>query len=546
MSDVSSVSPQHSLRALWARPGVVRVAGAHDALGAKLAVQAGVDAIWSSGFEISTAYGVPDASILTMSEYLAAARTIAEGVAPVPVIADCDTGYGNSNNVIRMTREFEAAGIAAVCIEDKKFPKTNSFIGGKQELASIAEFVGKLLAAKNAQRTREFAVIARTEALIAGWSVDEALRRADAYVRAGADALLVHDKSPNGDGVRAFMARWTKSVPVIVVPTTFPNFSVAEAEALGIKTVIYANQGIRASVRAVSDVWRTIVRDGNSAAVEPAIASMQTLFELQGMPTHTEAERAFDRTGPAATRAIVLHAGDHRDDASLAPLTADVPLAALDLNGTSLVQRQIALLQQCGVVDITVVAGYRHDAVQCNGATLVVNDAWQTGGEISSLLAAAAEPAHADVRTLVCYGDVVFDRHVLERLLASEDECTIVVDRNAPRASHVVRDPVVVEDEAGAPRRFLAPATPRQLRAIGRAKATALANGEFTGLTLCSPARWRLLRAHAEAEGRGALPELLQHSLENDAPISCLEITSGWLELRSFADYELASRMIAS
>ena len=544
--DASSATPAQTLRALWAKPGVVRVAGAHDALGAKLALQAGIDAIWSSGFEISTAHAVPDASILTMSEYLAAARSIAQGVSPVPVIADCDTGYGNSNNVIRMVREFEAAGIAAVCIEDKRFPKTNSFIDGRQELASIAEFVGKLLAAKNAQRTRDFAVIARTEALIAGWSVDEALRRAEAYVRAGADAVLVHDKSPNGSGVRAFMARWPQSVPIIIVPTTFPSLGIAEAETLGIKTVIYANQGIRASARAVAEVWHTIVRDGNSVAVETNIASMSTLFELQGMTMHTEAERAFDRTGPLPTRAIILHAGDHRDDASLLPLTADVPLAALDLNGIPLVQRQVALLQQCGITDITVVTGYRHGAVPVSGATCVVNDEWQTGGEISSLLTAPALPSQSDVRTLVCYGDVLCDHHVLERLLATDDDCTIVVDRNDTPSSHVVRDPVTVEDDGGAPRRFLSPATPRQLRAIGSAIPSTNVNGEFTGLTLCSASHWALLRARAEQRESGALPELLHESLLNGAFISCLEITSGWLELRTFADYELACRMIAS
>lgn len=544
--DAHSSTPAQALRALWARPGVVRIAGAHDALGAKLAVQAGMDAIWSSGFEISTAHAVPDASILTMSEYLAAARSIVQGVSPVPVIADCDTGYGNSNNVIRMVREFEAAGVAAVCIEDKSFPKTNSFIGGKQELASIAEFVGKILAAKNAQRTRDFAVIARTEALIAGWGVDEALRRATAYVRAGADALLVHDKSKTGAGIRAFMERWTTSIPVIIVPTTFPSMSVTEAESIGVKTVIYANQGIRASARAVSDVWQTIVRDGSSEAVEGRITPMSTLFELQGMSTHTAAEREFDRAGPLPTRAVVLHAGDHRDDASLLPLTNDVPLASLDVNGVPLVQRQIAMLQQCGITDITIVTGYRHDAVPADSATRVVNDAWETGGEVSSLLAASALPVVEEARTLICYGDVVFDHHVLERLLATEDDCIILADRSDSQRNHVVRDAVIIDDDGASPRRFLSPSAPRALRAIGRTIDAAAANGEFAGLLLVSAERWPKLRARAAARKTGALPDLLQDSIEHGERVSCLEVTSGWLELRSFADYELACRLIAT
>lgn len=530
---------------------MVRVAGAHDAMGAKLAVRAGIDAIWSSGFEISSAHAVPDASILTMSDYLAAAQSIAQAVAPVPVIADCDTGYGNSNNAIRMVRQFEGAGIAAVCIEDKKFPKTNSFIAGKQELASIAEFCGKLLAAKNAQRTSAFAVIARTEALIAGWGVDEALRRADAYVRAGADALLIHDKSPTGDAIREFLALWSKPVPVIVVPTTFPSLTVTEAEAIGIKTVIYANQGIRASARAIADVWKTIIRDGSSLNIESSIAPLAALFELQGMPEHTAAEREFDRTGPAPTRAIILHAGDHSDDSSLAPLTADVPLAALDLNGAPLVQRQIALLQRCGVQDITIVSGYRHESVPANSARSVVNASWKTGGEVGSLLAAPAAPSAPDVRTLVCYGDVVIEPQLLERLLNVDEDCTIVVDRSDRGADHVVRDPVVVADDGvaehgAAPRRFLSPLHPRRVQAIGRGALKARPNGEFAGLLLVSAAQWPQLHARAAARAAGALPDLLGDALAAGEPLTCLEVTSGWLELRTFADYQLACRMVTA
>ncbi len=516
-------------------------------MGAKLAIQAGMDAIWSSGFEISTAHAVPDASILTMSEYLAAAHSIADAVAPVPVIADCDTGYGNSNNVIRMVHQFEAAGVAAVCIEDKKYPKTNSFIPGKQELASIAEFVGKLLAAKNAQRTSAFAVIARTEALIAGWGVDEAIRRCEEYVRAGADALLVHDKSKTAEGIRAFLAKWRPPVPVIVVPTSYPTLTVNDAKSLGIKTVIYANQGIRASARALTNVWQTIARDGNSLAVEGSIATMGELFEVQGMPEHKEAERAFDRGGPPPTRAVILHAGEHRDDPSLAPLTADVPLAALDLNGMTLVERQVTMLHQCGVNDITVVAGYRHEAVSANGAGRVVNDAWKSNGEVGSLLAGAASlnGGPEGSRVLVCYGDVIVERTLLERLLASDAECMVLVDRSGASGRHV-RDRVTVDGDSEPGRRFLSPSSPRRIMAIGAGVDAAHGNGEFAGLLLVSGQRWSALRSRAEKRGSGALPDLLADAMRDGDVVTCLEVTSGWLEVRTFADYEMACRMVTS
>ena len=201
------MSKAKKLRELFIKEGVIRIVGAHDGLTAKLAELAGFDGVWASGFEISASHAVPDANILTMTQYLEAASTMNDAVS-VPVVADCDTGYGNSSNVVHMVRKYEPAGIAAVTIEDKRFPKVNSYIPGRQELAPIAEFVGKILAAKNAQQTKEFMVIARVEALIAGWGQEEALRRAHAYVEAGADAILIHSKSSVPDEIVSFAKAW--------------------------------------------------------------------------------------------------------------------------------------------------------------------------------------------------------------------------------------------------------------------------------------------------------------------------------------------------
>ena len=132
---------------------------------------------------------LPEANIITVTDFFNAASSMNEAV-NIPVIADCDTGFGNSNNVIHLVKKYEAAEIAAVCIEDKLFPKVNSFIPGRQELASIAEFVGKILVAKSAQNGPNFMIMARVEALIAGWGMEEALKRARAYTDAGADATL--------------------------------------------------------------------------------------------------------------------------------------------------------------------------------------------------------------------------------------------------------------------------------------------------------------------------------------------------------------------
>lgn len=269
------------LRRMFAREEIIRTIGVHNALGARLGERAGFDAIWASGLEMSASHGVPDADILTMSDLLDAIRWITSAVG-LPVIADCDAGYGNASNVAHMVRRYEGAGVAAVCIEDKVFPKTNSFVSGRQRLVSIPEFVGKLGAAKAAQTDPDFIVIARIEALIAGYGLDEALKRASAYAAAGADAILIHAKGKSPQPVLDFLSSWSGSTPVVVVPTTYHEITGSELQQAGAKMVIYANHGLRAGTQAVMEVFQEILRTDGTTSSEDRIAPVSTILELQG------------------------------------------------------------------------------------------------------------------------------------------------------------------------------------------------------------------------------------------------------------------------
>src|SRR5438045_8294801 len=210
------------------RPAVAMAA--HNALAAKLAAGAGFDAIWGSGFELSASYAVPDASILSMDVHLDMMRAIGE-VQDAPVIADIDTGFGNAVNVAYVVPRYAAAGVAAVVIEDKTFPKDSSLrAGGRQELVPVTEFQGKLAAAKAAGT---ILVIARTQTLIAGLGQDEALRRGEAYAEAGADGVLIHSKQKTPDEILVFCGAWRSRVPLVLVPTSYPQLSFADLAALG-------------------------------------------------------------------------------------------------------------------------------------------------------------------------------------------------------------------------------------------------------------------------------------------------------------------------
>lgn len=271
-----------TLRNLFDSPGLVRIVGAHNALGARLAERAGFDGVWSSGLEVSASHGVPDADILTMTESLAVAQSMVASV-DIPIVADCDAGYGNCNNVIHLVRKYEAAGVAAICIEDKAFPKVNSFLPGRRELVSIPEFVGKIAAAKDTQRTLDFMVIARIEALVAGCGLDEALRRGQAYADAGADAVLIHATGGSPEPVLEFAAAWDDDVPLVVMPTTYHTVTASDLESAGVKMVIYANHGLRASISAVARTFSEILRTGGSTAVEDVIAPLSAVYDLQNV-----------------------------------------------------------------------------------------------------------------------------------------------------------------------------------------------------------------------------------------------------------------------
>ena len=284
------------LRELFTKEGVIRIVGAHDGLSAKLVELGGFDGVWASGLEISASYGIPDASLISMYQFLEAARSMNE-IVSIPIITDCDTGFGNAINVMYMVKRYEEAGIAAVVIEDKKFPKDNSLLaGGRQELLRVEEFEGKIKAAKAAQNNADFMVIARIEALIAGWGQEEAQMRAHHYVDAGADAILIHSKSEDPQEIIEFVNNWDQDIPLVVIPTTYPTLKEKDIKELGkIKMVIYANHGLRASIKAMEAVLNKIRKDGGVYDLGELIVPVNHVFDLQDVPQMKENERRFLR-----------------------------------------------------------------------------------------------------------------------------------------------------------------------------------------------------------------------------------------------------------
>lgn len=555
------------LRVSLAEKPILKIMGAHNALGAKLIERHGFDGIWSSGFEIATAHGVPDANILTMTENLEAAQNI-HGATQLPVICDCDTGYGNAINVMHMVRKYESAGMAAAVIEDKRFPKMNSFIPGRQELASIEEFVGKIEAAKSACSTSDgLLVFARVEALIAGWGMEEAVKRALAYAQAGADGIVIHSKAKTPDEVLTFAKIWSEKnpshCPLIAIPTTYYSITSEELARAGFKIVIYANHGIRAAVKAMDHAFHEISTAGTSHPIEKDIVAMEEIFRLQGMPSYQEDEKRYSPEGEKI-RAVIPAAADHQFQPELAQVLKGQPLCMLKIAGKSILEHQLDILRPLGVQEVDVIVGYKKNEVSAPDITKIENEDFASSGSAQSVMMGLEKLSGlgSDTgKTIVCYSDIIFDKHIPESLINFQRESNrniiLVIDRAYKTLPRRDKKPDLVstyEDEESRPRNMF-PAVLKKINKIGKNINGSESEYEFIGMFFVhrrglndmvrcwQEARWASEQSQTPFPGvasirEASMTDLFQFMItQQRATIYGLVIEHGWSEIYSLEDY---------
>ncbi|KAK3587152.1 hypothetical protein CHS0354_006794 [Potamilus streckersoni] len=266
---------------------------AHNGLSARIVQEAGFKGIWGSGLSISASMGVRDSNEASWTQVLEVMEFMSDAT-DIPILLDADTGYGNFNNARRLVRKLEDRGIAGACLEDKLFPKTNSLLDDrKQPLAEIEEFALKIKACKDMQRDPDFCIVARVEAFIAGWGLDEALKRAEAYRNAGADAILMHSKKSDPSDIEAFMKAWNNQGPVVIVPTKYFTTPTQHFKDMGVSMVIWANHNLRASIKTMQETTKQIFKDMSLVNVEKKIATVKEVFRLQRDDELVEAEKRY-------------------------------------------------------------------------------------------------------------------------------------------------------------------------------------------------------------------------------------------------------------
>jgi phosphoenolpyruvate phosphomutase len=405
-------------------------------------------------------------------------------------------------------------------------------------LAEIEEFAGKIAAGKDTQNDPDFSIVARVEALIAGWGMDEALRRAEAYRLAGADAILIHSKLSRPDEIVTFAREWARRLPLVIVPTRYYSTPTEVFREAGISTVIWANHLVRSAVSAMQSVAKEIHGSQTLVNVEDRIAPVDEIFRLQDAEEYSAAERLYLSAKGASRSAVVLAASRGR---GLEPITTDRPKVMLPIAGKPLLRWLIDGFKKEGINDITVVGGYRADAIDTAGIRLVVNERHAVTGELTSL-ACAVDALDSD--TVISYGDLLFRSYVLRDLVDSKADFSVIVD-SLPTgdSNHTVRDFVHC---SRADDRGLFGSQVLLERVTSGADGEGETHGRWIGMLNVSrqglaklKAVLAGLRMQSDFEGLD-MPALLNALIANGAAIEVLYVHGHWRGVNDLEDFRRA------
>jgi phosphoenolpyruvate phosphomutase len=537
MSSTPGTTASRQFKKLLISEQLEFICEAHNGVSAKIVQEAGFRGIWASGLSISAQFGVRDNNEASWTQVLENLEFMSDAT-KIPILLDGDTGYGNFNNMQRLVRKLEQRHIAAVCIEDKLFPKTNSFIkGGAQPMADMQEFCGKIKAGKDAQTDPDFCIIARVEAFICGWGLAEALRRAEAYHQAGADGILIHSALSVPDEILSFKQEWGNRCPVVIVPTKYYATPTDVFRQHGFSMVIWANHMLRSSVTAMQKTARTLKEQEHLLSIEDKVAPVSEIFRLQNAADLQEAEDRYLPKGTEDTCAIVLAASRGHE---LGELTEHQPKTMVKVQGTPILSHIVDAYNAVGIKDIIVVRGYKKEAVNLPNLTYVDNDDFADTGEMDSLLKALQSKKEHLQSTIISYGDVLFNKFIPQSLCQETDDCVIFIDSNWQAQPSYIR--LGGFAECTIPNSRKAFNATIYLKQLGDTIPQESIHGVSMGFLKVSPSAAKLItdilmELLANPDNRkGAISRLLQELLKRQYPIRVLYTAGHWLDINSIED----------
>ncbi len=537
MSSIPGMTPSSQFRKLLLSEQLEFICEAHNGLSAKIVQEAGFKGIWASGLSISAQFGVRDNNEASWTQVLDNLEFMSDAVT-IPILLDGDTGYGNFNNMQRLVRKLEQRRIAAVCIEDKLFPKTNSFIkGDAQPMADMQEFCGKIKAGKDAQTDSDFCIIARVEAFICGWGLAEALRRAEAYRQAGADGILIHSALSVPDEILAFKQEWSNRCPVVIVPTKYYATPTDVFRQHGFSMVIWANHMLRTAVAAMQRTARTLKEQQHLLSIEDKVAPVSEIFRLQNAAELQDAEDRYLPRGAENTSAIVLAASRGEE---LRELTEHQPKTMVNIQGTPILAHIVDAYNAVGIKDISVVRGYKKESVTLPNLTYLDNDDFADTGELDSLDKAVRARKGLAKDLIISYGDVLFNKYIPQALCQEKEDFVVFVDSDWQNQSSYAR--LGGFAECTLPNSRKAFNAKIYLKQLGNLAPHESIHGVWMGFLKVSPAGAVHLQAilaemlSDPANRKAGIPLLLQELLKRQLSVRVLYTVGHWLDINSLDD----------
>ena len=562
------------LKALLSEREIVRVLEAHNGLSGIIAnnaciegqsnqvpVQREFDAIWESSLTDSASKGHPDIEVVSFDSRLQSINEIL-AVTHKPMIVDGDTG-GDANNFEYMVTKLERAGVSAVIIEDKVFPKRNSLEPGVQQMLQEPEiFSQKIQRGKSAQISTDFMIIARLESLIAGKSVDDALFRAQIYLEAGADGVMIHSKEKDPAQIMEFAKHYQKMTqkinckkPMVCVPTTYNTLTEDELRAAGFSIVIYANHLLRSANKAMEETARTILLNQRSFEVDPICSPVREIFQTVGFLEVKEKDKL---DGNNKNIPIIIPAAG--EDPSLSSILNGKPKSMFEIAGKTLLDWQISALNSNNLTNITVITGYKSREMKAEGITFQENKNYKRGSELHSLMEARKKMTSGFI---MLYSDILFEENIMSKILACQGDIVLVVDNtmqyHAPETNKI-QDFVISKNKHLPTRRKIGFACENIISKIGSKLNPETATHEFIGLAkFTKTGAEQLLQTYEDCvkNYHGKLQEadninqfkftdLIQEMIDRGYVANFLEIHKGWLEIHSTEDIELANHFLSN
>jgi phosphoenolpyruvate phosphomutase len=546
------------------RKGYVRIIEVHSGLSALIAQKAQVrqngeiidyDGFWESSLTDTASKGMPDAEIVG---YDSRSHTIDEilNVTAKPIIVDGDTG-GSAAQFEYFVKRLERLGVSAVIIEDKTFPKRNSLdMSAKQTLEDPEIFVQKIRRGNEVKISDDFMIIARIESLIAGVGLEDALYRAEAYIRAGVDGIMIHSKGDKPDDILAFAEayeplreRLGRRPPLVCVPTTYNLITDQELAGRGFNIIIHANHLLRAAYKAMKISAETILLNDRSFEAEPFCAPVPEIFQVVGFERIKEKDREYSK----AQRLSVIIPASGRDKRFIGQ-----PKSLVKVGGKSILERQLEVIRKAGIRDVALVRGYAGDRFDRDDIKYYENPEFDLKYSLHSMFCAQDS---MDDGFILVYSDILFNEAIFRALLESDGDIVLLVDNSYRYHKHEIDkrlDLVVSKKKRSSYYRSLQPSVMTEVTRIKKKIDKDEADFEFIGLAHFSEKGAETIKKvyedcrrnangpfhEAESFDSASIIDLIQEVIDRGFTVNALDVYKGWIEIHNLEDVEIAEREV--